>query len=86
MGAPGGSDTEVRVARGWLDGEWPLPGPLTATTVALGTTFGGKLIAENQQLKSNILINTDTKTSRLHACSGRGGFLQQAPNPLNELG
>lgn len=49
--APGGRDTEVRVARSWLDGEGPLPGPLTATAVGLETTFGGKLIATNKQIK-----------------------------------
>lgn len=46
--APGGRDTEVRVARSWLDGDGPLPGPLAATAAGLGITFGGKLIAKNK--------------------------------------
>lgn len=60
VGAPGCRDTEVRVARRWLDGEGPLPGPLTATAVGLEITFGGKLIATNQQTKYpqiNTVIN-----------------------------
>lgn len=61
--APGGRDTEVRVARSWLDGEGPLPGPLTATAAGLGTTFGGKLIAKKSTNKNNTLINTDTNNA-----------------------
>lgn len=36
----------MRVARSWLDGEGPLPGPLTVTAAGLETTFDGKLIAK----------------------------------------
>lgn len=50
VGAPGGSDTEVRVARSWLVGDGPVTGPLTATAAGFGgTTFGGKLIADFEQ-------------------------------------
>jgi len=74
--APGGRDTEVRVARSWLDGEGPLPGPLTATAAGLGTTFGGKLIAKKHKnqhkTKKNTVINTDAneRLARMHQASG----------------
>lgn len=44
---PGCIDTEVSAALSCVGGAGPVTGPLTATAVGFGTTFGGKLIANN---------------------------------------